>query len=124
MSSLSAGMYKLTVRKEGFRTLARVGVPLQATEAGRVDFLLDIGSMQEVVTIEASAPPMINLEDATSGVTMGPALAESLPLNGRGLQGMIELAPGVLATPANGGEAGQSDQRTASQYELLHRRWR
>ena len=50
---------------------------------------------------------MINLEDATSGVSMGPALAESLPLNGRGLQGMIELAPGVLATPANGGEAGQ-----------------
>ena len=53
VSSLSAGMYKLTVRKEGFRTLARVGVPLQATETGRVDFLLDIGSMQEVVTVES-----------------------------------------------------------------------
>ena len=106
VSSLAAGMYKLTVRKEGFRTLARVGVPLQATEAGRVDFLLDIGSMQEVITVEGTSP-MINLDDATSGVTMGSDPAQSLPLNGRGLQGLIELAPGVLATPANGGEAGQ-----------------
>ncbi|HYP07080.1 MAG TPA: TonB-dependent receptor [Bryobacteraceae bacterium] len=106
VSSLSAGMYKLTVRKEGFRTIARVGMPLQATEAGRVDFLLDIGSMQEVITVQATTP-MMNIDDATSGITMGSDPAQSLPLNGRGLQGLIELAPGVLATPANGGEAGQ-----------------
>jgi hypothetical protein len=118
VSSLSAGMYKLTVRREGFQTVARVGVPLQATEAGRLDFVLDIGSTQEVVTVTATAP-MLNVEDATSGVTFGSEPAQVLPLNGRGLQGLLELAPGVLATPANAGEAGQfstNGQRANTNY--------
>ncbi len=118
VSSLSAGMYKITIRKDGFQTLARVSVPLQATEAARFDFTLDIGSMQEVVTVEG-ASPMLNVTDATSGVQVGTEAVEKLPLNGRALQGLIELAPGVLATPANAGEAGQfstNGQRPTTNY--------
>jgi hypothetical protein len=89
-----------------------------------LDFVLDIGSTQEVVTVTGTAP-MLNVDDATSGVTMGSEPAQVLPLNGRGLQGLLELAPGVLATPANGGEAGQfSTEWAAGEYELLHRGWR
>ena len=118
VSSLSAGLYKITIRKEGFQTLARVSVPLQATEAARFDFTLDIGSMQEVVTVEG-ATPMLNAVDAASGVQMGAGSVRNLPLNGRALQGLIELAPGVLATPANAGEAGQfstNGQRPTTNY--------
>jgi len=118
VSSLSAGMYKITIRKEGFQTLARVSVPLQATEAARFDFTLDIGSMQEIVTVEG-ASPMLNVTDAASGVQVGTEAVEKLPLNGRALQGLIELAPGVLATPANAGEAGQfstNGQRPTTNY--------
>ena len=118
ISSLSAGMYKITVRREGFRTMARVGVPIEATEVARVDFTLDVGSMQEVVTVEGSTS-LLRMEDAAVGVQMGSDPAESLPLNGRGLQGLIELAPGVLPTPANAGEAGQfstNGQRANTNY--------
>lgn len=106
VSSLSAGLYKITIRKEGFQTLARVSVPLQATEAGRFDFTLDIGSTHEVITVD-STTPLLNANDAASGIQVDTDRARSLPLNGRALQGLIELAPGVLATPANAGEAGQ-----------------
>lgn len=106
VSSLAPGSYKVTVRKPSFQTLVRMSVPLQATEAGRFDFILDIGSMQEAITVEGTAP-MLNSDDASSGVQMSYQPAETLPLNGRGLQGLVELAPGVLATPANAGEAGQ-----------------
>ncbi|HEU0139725.1 MAG TPA: carboxypeptidase-like regulatory domain-containing protein [Bryobacteraceae bacterium] len=66
VSSLAPGEYKVTVRKSGFRTIARTGIRLGATERARLDFLLEIGGMHEVVTVEGSASP-IDTNDATSG---------------------------------------------------------
>ena len=40
VSSLRAGNYKITVRRPGFRTIARTGVLMGATEHARIDFLL------------------------------------------------------------------------------------
>jgi hypothetical protein len=118
VSSLPPGNYKVTVRKQGFHTVARLGIVVQATESARVDFTMQIGSMHEVITVEAAAP-LINTEDAASGVIMTRTETEQLPLNGRGLQGLLEFAPGVLATPATAGEAGQftaNGQRPSTNY--------
>src|SRR6266849_4000384 len=38
VSSLQPGVYKITVRKEGFRTLIRFGVKLDVAQTARVDF--------------------------------------------------------------------------------------
>ncbi|MEX2262719.1 MAG: carboxypeptidase regulatory-like domain-containing protein [Bryobacteraceae bacterium] len=106
VSSLTPGQYKVTVRKPGFRTIARTGVELQATQSARLDFLLELGAIQEVVTVEGDGAP-IRSNDGASQILLGRDSVEALPLNGRGLQGVLEFAPGVLATPATGGEAGQ-----------------
>ena len=46
---------------------------------------------------------------------------DRLPLNGRGLLTLLELAPGTNVTPATRGEAGAVHrQRPAAQHELLH----
>jgi hypothetical protein len=106
ISSLNAGTYKITVRRESFQTAAHLAFPLQATEAGRADFVLELGSVREVINVEGGQS-LLNLDDASSGVTMAATAAGALPLNGRALQGLVELAPGVLVTPATAGEAGQ-----------------
>jgi hypothetical protein len=106
VSSLAPGAYKITVRREGFQTLVRVGFPLQATEAAIVDFTLQLGSMHEEITVE-SAPDLINTVDGSSGIVIGRDLVETVPVNGRGIQALVELAPGVVQTPATAGEAGQ-----------------
>lgn len=118
VSSLTPGQYKITVRKPGFNTVARTGVMLHAMDAGRLDFSLDIGSVREEIFVE-SAPPLLNTSDASYGMQMTRHSAEQLPVNGRGLQGLIDLAPGVLTTPATAGEAGQfsaNGQRPATNY--------
>ncbi|MBK9169708.1 MAG: carboxypeptidase regulatory-like domain-containing protein [Bryobacterales bacterium] len=104
--SLQPGEYKVRVRKVGFRTLARVGVRLGATESARLDFLLELGPIQETVTVEG-APVLTNTNDATALIVLGRDAFATLPLNGRGLQGVLDLAPGVVLTPATAGEAGQ-----------------
>ena len=104
-SFLATGIYKVAVRRSGFQTQVRLDVELQA-ETGALDFVLQVGSIHEVVTIRGSPPPL-NTSDGSVAVSLNRAFAESLPLNGRGILSLIELAPGVVTTPATLGEAGQ-----------------
>jgi hypothetical protein len=106
VSSLQPGLYKITVRKEGFRTAIRFGVKLNPSQPSRVDFKLVVGSVQETVTVEGSTP-LLNTEDASVGTLVGRDEIERLPLNGGGLLSLLQLAPGVIVTPATRGEAGQ-----------------
>ena len=104
--SLQPGLYKITVRKEGFRTLIRFGVKLDAALPVQLDFTLSLGSMQEEITVTGS-PPLLHSEDAAVGTVVGRDVIERLPLNGRGLLSLLELAPGAIVTPATRGESGQ-----------------
>lgn len=106
VASLQPGLYKITVRKEGFRTLVRFGIKLDAARPVQVDFTLPLGSMQEEITVTGSAP-LLNSEDATAGTLVGRDRIERLPLNGRSLLSLLELAPGAVVTPATRGEPGQ-----------------
>jgi hypothetical protein len=118
ISSLTPGQYKLTVRKPGFQTIARTGLDLHAMDVARIDFLLEIGAVREEITVTAPAP-VLNTTDASQMFQTTRSPADALPVNGRGLQGLIDLAPGVLTTPATSGEAGQfsaNGQRPATNY--------
>ncbi|MBL8230864.1 MAG: TonB-dependent receptor [Bryobacterales bacterium] len=118
VASLAPGTYKVTVRKPGFQTVTQLNVELRPAEQTQLDFVLTIGSMKQVITIE-SVPPMTNTDDASVGTRVPRRLFESLPLNGRGLMSLAELAPGVTATPVVNGEAGQftaNGQRANAHY--------
>ncbi|MGD0361326.1 MAG: TonB-dependent receptor [Bryobacteraceae bacterium] len=103
---LYPGRYKLTVRKDGFRTIVQFGVPLHAAASVRVDFHLQIGDVREVVTV-SSTPALLDSDDVSTGTLVGRNWIDRLPLDGRGILSLLELAPGSLITPATGGEAGQ-----------------
>ena len=121
VASLQPGVYRLTVRKEGFRTMARFGIGLSAGQPVRVDFKLPVGGMLESITVEGSTP-VLNREDATVGTLLGREQIERMPLNGHGLLSLIELAPGAIVTPATRGEAGQftvNGQRPNTNYFLV-----
>ena len=106
VSSLQPGNYKITVRKPGFRTMIRFGVKLADSQTARADFKLVIGSVQETITVEGSAP-LFNTEQAAVETVVGRDEVEHLPLDGSGLLGLIGLVPGAVVTPATRGEAGQ-----------------
>jgi len=106
VGALEAGLYKVTVRKDGFRTMIRFNVKLANLEAAQVDFHLSVGAVQETITVEGTAP-LAGQEDAAIGVRVGREDIQRLPLNGRGVLGMVELSPGTNVTPATRGEAGQ-----------------
>jgi hypothetical protein len=106
VASLQPGTYKVIVRKDGFHTVVRFGVRLDASQSARLDFRLVVGSVQETITVEGDVS-WLDRGDASVGTLINGEEAEQLPLNGHGLLSLIELAPGAVATPATRGESGQ-----------------
>ncbi len=121
VASLQPGLYKITVRRTGFRTLIRFGIKLDAGQGVRLDFTLPLGTVPEAVTV-SGAPPLLNSDDASVGTIVSRDRIENLPLNGRGLLSLLEFAPGTVVTPATRGEPGQfssSGQRPSANYFIV-----
>ena len=115
--SLRPGRYKLSARKPGFKVVTVTQFSLNAQDNVARDFVLQVGSASESVTVTAESLN-INTTDATVSTVVDRQFADNLPLNGRSFQSLIELTPGVLPT---GGE-GNTDtfvvngQRETSNY--------
>lgn len=115
---LLPGTYRVEVAKSGFRTIVKPDITLHVQDVISLNFDMSIGSTNETVTVEAGAPT-VDTQDATLGTVIDRHFADSLPLNGRSFQTLIQLTPGVVLTPSNLQEAGQfsvNGQRAAANY--------
>ncbi|HLI82853.1 MAG TPA: TonB-dependent receptor [Bryobacteraceae bacterium] len=109
---LAAGSYKITVRKEGFRTMIRFHVRVDGERPGRADFALSLGSVQETITVEDTEPgteqdAFTDRTDVAVATRLDHTEIDKLLLDGSGLLGMVELSPGTTVVPATRGDAGQ-----------------
>src|SRR2546423_1681684 len=59
---LTPGDYQITVISPGFKETVREGISLRSAEVPRVDIVLEVGSLNEKVTVNASAL-MLNTEN-------------------------------------------------------------
>jgi len=105
--NLQPGNYEVSASAQGFSTLVRKGLTLTVGQELILNLALQVGSMNEQVTVTAEAPT-VNLANATiSGVIEQKTVAE-LPLNGRSWTDLAILQPGVHASqnqpPINAGD--------------------
>ena len=116
--NLPPGPYRLQVSKTGFKTLIKPDIVLNIQDALSINFTLPVGAAFDSVTVEAGAP-LINTESAAVGTVINRKFVETLPLNGRSFNTLLQLTPGVTIAPssADNGTPGQfsiSGQRTDS----------
>ena len=117
-TTLTPGVYRMTVRAAGFETIVREGIDLQIGENARLDFTLRIGDVQTTITV-TGGPTQVNQEDASVGTVIDRNLIDRMPLNGRGIQTLIELSPGVTPVPVINSSRGQfviNGQRANANY--------
>jgi hypothetical protein len=118
LPALGPGLYRLSIRAIGFETIVREGITLEVGESARMDFSLRLGDFRTEVTVHGDSP-LINTEDASVGTVIDRETIDQMPLNGRGIQALIELSPGVVAVPVTGGDRGQfavNGQRNDANY--------
>src|SRR5882672_12030634 len=106
IASLHPGHYLISVRKPGFKTVTVTELKLDVQDNVVRNFQLQLGSASESVTVTADSAT-VNTTDATVSTVVDRQFVENLPLNGRSVQGLIELTPGVVLTPSNIGNLGQ-----------------
>jgi hypothetical protein len=118
LPALGPGLYRISIRAIGFETIVREGIKLEVGDTARIDFSLRIGDSRTEVTVHGD-PPLINSEDASVGTVIDRDTIDQMPLNGRGIQALIELSPGVMAVPVTAGDRGQftvNGQRNDANY--------
>jgi Carboxypeptidase regulatory-like domain/TonB dependent receptor-like, beta-barrel/TonB-dependent Receptor Plug Domain len=120
--NLPPGTYRLQVSKIGFKTLIKPDITLHVQDALEINFTLPIGAASETVTVRGGAP-LVNTESAAVSTVVDRQFVANMPLNGRSLQDLILLTPGVVtsspqSTANNGahGEFSVNGQRTESNY--------
>jgi hypothetical protein len=91
---LQAGIYDITVEAAGFKQRVERGVKLDLNQRRSVDVVLEVGSVSEVVTVEASAIAIETSTPTVSTLINGTQIRE-LSLNNRNWVQLIALAPGV-----------------------------
>lgn len=112
--NLPPGPYRLQVAKVGFKTLIKPDIVLNVQDALSINFTLPVGAIFETMTVEGGAP-LVNTENASVSTVIDRNFVESLPLNGRSFNTLLQLTPGVVVAPSFGLSSGQfsvAGQRT------------
>jgi hypothetical protein len=114
--SLFAGRYQIEVQKQGFQTTISRDVQLLAAQTVRQDLTLQVGQMQQTVSVTSQAP-LIRTDSHTIGSSLGLDQLANLPLATRAIDALILLAPGV-STGGNNPRISGSNYWGGNNYTL------
>src|SRR5215475_13346038 len=95
IKELPAGSYTLAVEASGFRGYTNKGVTINAGTITRVDAKLQVGQAKEIVEVSGEAAA-INTDDSKLAITISSTQIENLPLNGRNVYDLMQMAPGAV----------------------------
>src|SRR6202030_1008722 len=95
VSNLPPGTYRIEVEKLGFKAVLKSDVILHVQDALEINFEMVLGSASESVTVRGGAP-LLDTESSTVGTVVEQRKAVELPLNGRNVFNLIELAASVV----------------------------
>jgi hypothetical protein len=94
-STLTPGSYNLTINAKGFRSLAQRDIDITVNIVRRQDLTLEVGQVNETVTVEASAVSL-QTDKADVHSEIGSKEIVNIPLpHYRNYQSLINLVPGT-----------------------------
>ncbi len=104
LRALPPSTYKLKVEATGFSTHLQDGIVLAVNQNADVDVTLKVGAAAQTVEVTAAAAAaLLATQDASTGQELNRRMINDLPLLGRGVFDLANLAPGVTPAPGNVG---------------------
>jgi carboxypeptidase family protein len=106
--SLPVGRYQMKAEKIGFKTAIHADFDLVVGQQGAVNLNLEVGRLQQEVTVTAETR-LVNGTTASVSGLVGEKEVKDLPLNGRSFDNLIALTTGAYAVTSlkHGGASGQ-----------------
>ncbi|SEB37620.1 TonB-dependent receptor [Terriglobus roseus] len=90
---LAPGSYRMTATAPGFRTYEQQGIRLDLDQHARQDITLEVGDVQQVVSVTADVAGLDPVTSTVSDEVNGTSLRD-LPLNTRNPYQLVSLVPG------------------------------
>src|SRR5271170_5934745 len=117
---LRPATYRLTIQKDGFRTVVQPNLPLYVQDALNENFKLAIGSVSDTATVVDEAP-LLQTDSAAVSTLVNQQFVANMPLNGRSFQALIALTPGIVFTSQNLGQGqfSANGQRSDANYFMV-----
>jgi hypothetical protein len=103
VQSLQPGTYRLTFDANGFKRIVREGVSLRTGETLEVNIGLEVGQVNESVTV-TTAMPLLETENSSQGTVVEGTTLYNLPLYQRYLGATSYLTSNVVMATPNSGE--------------------
>ena len=91
---LPPGPYSLSAEAAGFRRYVNNNVRITTNEREQIDIQLDVGALDQTVTVTAEAS-MLETATASTGQVINTRQIENMPINGRAPMFLAQLAFGV-----------------------------
>jgi outer membrane receptor protein involved in Fe transport len=101
---LKPGDYKLSVTKDGFKTLTQT-VSVLLGQNSTIGVKLEVGSVSSTVEVNA-APPLLQTENANIATTVDSHTVQNVPNPGNDLTYVAQTAPGVSMNTTSGNGYG------------------
>ncbi|MEZ5363272.1 MAG: carboxypeptidase-like regulatory domain-containing protein [Bryobacterales bacterium] len=101
---LNPGIYNITAELEGFKTARVDGRQVQVGDVQRVNIVLEVGAVTEVIEVQAGAE-MLDTSSTALGTVIDQQRIVELPINGRNYLSLVKLSPNVSAEMGAGGQA-------------------
>src|SRR5207245_6185631 len=98
--SLPVGPYEVTAEKMGFRREVRRGIDLAVAQEAVVNLNLQVGSLEQQVTVTEAAP-LVNTTLASTSGLITESQVKDMPLNGRSFEQLLTLHVGVSNASSN-----------------------
>ena len=93
---LQTGRYEISVSRAQFTTVRRTDIVLQVGDEIRIDVSLPIGEARDVVVVTEAAP-LAQTESSKASTVVNEQAIQELPSDGRQLQNLALIAPGMDA---------------------------
>ena len=92
---LLPGNYRIDAEASGFRRAQIQSVVVHVSEVQRADLQMEVGQVNEQVTVNSDSASAVNTENPTIGEVIDERIIENMPLNGREFIELAGLVPGV-----------------------------
>jgi hypothetical protein len=109
VTSVPPGQYTIKAKMKGFQSYLTHDVTMSVDYTQRLDIRLQVGAETQTITVESAAPLVSTEAGRLSDVVTGSTVA-NMPLNGRNIYELMQLAPGAVNSSQVDTETGSNTQ--------------
>ena len=102
IENLRPGTYTVTFTLPGFKTVRREGIILEGAFAAQVNMALEVGAVEENVTV-TGASPVVDVQSTRTQLVVNQDVLQALPVM-RSIQDQANLVPGVTSRSTSAGQ--------------------